>query len=119
MSNDLGSTFNVPIADLRKACDSLALDFERSDELPAGKPYLGQQRAIDAIEFGIRIERDGYNLFVLGPTGSHRHGLAENLARERAIEKGSPSDWCYVNNFADPERPRTLCFPARTRDGIP
>jgi len=112
MTSDPGSTFNVPIADLRKACDSLALDFERSDELPAGEPYLGQQRAIDAIEFGIRIERDGYNLFVLGPNGSHRHGLAENLARERAKEKGSPSDWCYVNNFADPERPRTLCFPA-------
>jgi lon-related putative ATP-dependent protease len=70
------------------------------------------QRAIDAIEFGIRMERDGYNLFVLGPNGSHRHGLAEDLARERAAEKGSPSDWCYVNNFADPERPCTLCFPA-------
>ena len=112
MTSVLSSTFNVPIADLRKACDSLALDFERSDELPAGEPYLGQQRAIDAIEFGIRIERDGYNLFVLGQNGSHRHGLAEDLARERAKEKGAPSDWCYVNNVAYPERPRTLCFPA-------
>lgn len=112
MTSNPGSSFEVPIADLRMACDSLALDFERSDELPAGKPYFGQQRAIDAIEFGVRMDRDGYNLFVLGPTGSHRHGLAETLARERAAEKGSPSDWCYVNNFADPERPRTLCFPA-------
>jgi lon-related putative ATP-dependent protease len=112
MNGDPSSTFSVPFADLRKACDSLALEFERSDQLPAGKPYLGQQRAIDAIEFGIRMERDGYNLFVLGPNGSHRHGLAEDLARERAAEKGSPSDWCYVNNFADPERPCTLCFPA-------
>jgi lon-related putative ATP-dependent protease len=112
MNGDPSSTFSVPFADLRKACDSLALDFERSDQLPAGKPYLGQQRAIDAIEFGIRMERDGYNLFVLGPNGSHRHGLAEDLARERAEEKGPPSDWCYVNNFADPERPCTLCFPA-------
>jgi len=112
MISDPGSTFSVPFGDLRKACDSLALDFEHSDELPAGKPYLGQQRAIDAIEFGVRMERDGYNLFVLGPSGSHRHGLAEDLARERAKEKGPPSDWCYVNDFADPERPRTLRFPA-------
>jgi lon-related putative ATP-dependent protease len=112
MADDLSSTFNVPAGDLRHACESLALDFERSDELPDGKPYLGQERAIDAIEFGIRMERDGYNLFVLGPNGSHRHGLAEDLARELAAEKGPPSDWCYVNNFADPERPRTLCFPA-------
>jgi lon-related putative ATP-dependent protease len=112
MTEDLSSAFSIPPVDLRNACDSLALDFERSDELPAGKPYLGQQRAIDAIEFGIRIPRDGYNLFVLGPNGSHRHGLAEDLARELAVEKGRPSDWCYVNNFADSERPRTLRFPA-------
>ena len=112
MTDDLSNTFKVPTGDLRHACDSLALEFKRSDQLPAGKPYLGQQRAIDAIDFGIRMERDGYNLFVLGPNGSHRHGLAEDLARELAVEKGSPSDWCYVNNFADPERPHTLCFPA-------
>jgi hypothetical protein len=112
MISDPGSTYSVPLGDLRKACDSLALDFEHSDELPEGKPYLGQQRAIDAIEFGVRMERDGYNLFVLGPSGSHRHGLAEDLARERAKEKDPPNDWCYVNDFADPERPRTLRFPA-------
>jgi lon-related putative ATP-dependent protease len=112
MSNDLSSAFYVPPAELRNACDTLALEFEHSDELPAGKPYLGQQRAIDAIEFGIRMDRDGYNLFVLGPNGSHRHGLAEDLAKELAAEKGPPSDWCYVNNFTDSERPRTLRFPA-------
>jgi lon-related putative ATP-dependent protease len=112
MSGDPSSAFNVPSADLRKACDPLALEFERSDQLPEGEPYLGQQRAIDAIQFGIGMEHDGYNVFVLGPNGSHRHGIAMDLAKERAAEKGSPSDWCYVNNFADPERPRTLCFPA-------
>jgi lon-related putative ATP-dependent protease len=112
MTGDPRSDFSVPTAELRKACDPLALDFERSDQLPEGKTYLGQQRAIDAIDFGIRMERDGYNVFVLGPNGSHRHGLAEDLARQRAAEKGPPSDWCYVNNFADPERPCTLNFPA-------
>ncbi len=104
--------FSVPITDLRKACDPLQLEFERSDQLPAGKPYLGQQRAIDAIRFGIEMEHDGYNVFVLGAHGSHRHGLARELTMERARRKGPPSDWCYVNNFSDPERPRTLCFPA-------
>jgi len=112
MSDDPGSAFNVPAADLRKACDLLALEFERSDQLPEGEAYLGQQRAFDAIQFGIGMEHDGYNVFVLGPNGSNRHGLAMELARKRAAEKGSPNDWCYVNNFADPERPRTLRFPA-------
>jgi predicted ATP-dependent protease len=112
MTADPGNAFNLPSTDLRKGCELLALEFEQSDQLPAGEPYLGQQRAIDAIRFGIRMERDGYNVFVLGPNGSHRHGLAMDLARERATEKDSPGDWCYVNNFADPERPRSLRFPA-------
>jgi len=112
MSGNPSSAFNVPSTDLRKTCDLLALEFEHSDQLPEGEPYLGQQRAFDAIQFGIGMEHDGYNVFVLGPNGSDRHGLAMDLVRKRAAEKGSPSDWCYVNNFADPERPHTLCFPA-------
>lgn len=109
---DLIRPLSVPIADLRKACDPLRLEFEKSDQLPEGEPYLGQQRAIDAIRFGIDMKRDGYNLFILGAHGSHRHGLAQKLTAERARNKPAPSDWCYVNNFSDPERPRTLRFPA-------
>ena len=112
MKNNPGKQFSVSRADLSMSCDLGLLDFERSDELPVGTSYLGQQRAIDAIEFGIRIERDGYHLFVLGPNGSDRHGLARNLASDRAKEHSPPRDWCYVNNFADTEKPLTLSFPA-------
>ncbi|NIL93479.1 MAG: AAA family ATPase [Woeseiaceae bacterium] len=102
----------VPTAQLRRACESFERSFMRSDELPAGTPHLGQQRAIDAIRFGIEVERPGYNVYVLGPLGSHRHGLVRELVDERASRKGPPEDWCYVNNFSDPERPRALAFPA-------
>ncbi len=96
----------VPASDLRRACPPLK---------PVTTPdtnYLGQQRAVDAIRFGMQMERHGYNIFVLGPLGSHRHKLATELARERAAEQGAPDDWCYINNFADPERPRVLRLPA-------
>lgn len=103
---------SVPVADLCKACDSLERRFERSDELPGGAPYLGQDRAVDAIRFGIDVERPGYNIFVLGPHGSHRHGIVEELANERARTREPPQDWCYVNSFQDRERPSALSFPA-------
>lgn len=74
--------------------------------------YLGQQRAVEALRFGIQVDRPGYNVFVLGPIGSHRHTLARELAEARAREKHAPDDWCYANNFADPERPRALRLPA-------
>ena len=108
----LATEWRVPLADLRRACDSFGHDFAASDELPDGPPYLGQQRAVDAIRFGIRVNRPGYNIYVLGPHGSHRHGLAEELAAEYGATKGPPQDWCYVNNFQDPERPQALSFAA-------
>ena len=112
MTADSLRAYAVSTQDLRKACDALAHAFEHSDQLPEGTPYLGQQRAVDAIRFGIQMQRPGYNIYVLGPLGSHRHRLVEELVIERATTEGPPDDWCYVNNFADPERPSALSFPA-------
>lgn len=77
----------------------------------SSRTAFGQQRAVDAIRFGMQMEHDGYNIFVLGPLGSHRHGLAEEQAAEHAADRDTPDDWCYVNNFKDPERPAALRFP--------
>ena len=102
----------VPAEVLRRRCEPLRIDFERSDEIPAATRDLGHARAIAAIRFGIQIAGEGHNVFVLGQHGSHRHGLAIELAREQAQKRPAPGDWCYVNNFANPERPRALQFPA-------
>ena len=105
-------SLRVPADALRQTCQSIGVDFERSDELPKRDGGLGQERAIDAIRFGIDIARDGHNVFVLGRHGTHRHGLASDLASEQARRDPTPGDWCYVNNFATPEKPKTLNFPA-------
>jgi len=102
----------VPVSELRKLCMPLSTDPEPGEETPATSIYIGQERAINAIRFGLHMEHEGYNVFVLGPLGSHRHGLVEDLAQEPARAKGAPDDWCYINNFSDPERPRALRLPA-------
>ncbi|MBT8093010.1 MAG: AAA family ATPase [Gammaproteobacteria bacterium] len=96
---------------MRKSCDLEGLDFESSADITPSAQRIGQQRAVGAIQLGLEISDDGHNIFVLGPTGSNRHGLVEELVRERASRKPTSDDWCYVNNFADPERPRHLRFP--------
>lgn len=103
--------FRVATEELRKSCDLSGLKFETSVEIPSEPRRLGQERAIDAIRFGLQIKNDGHNVFVLGPMGSNRHGLAEQLAKERAATEAHPGDWCYVNNFTDSERPLNLHFP--------
>ena len=103
----------VPAARLRKACDPLEKRRGQSGVAhPVPLTYLGQQRAVESLRFGIGMERDGYNVFVLGPPGGHRHELVEEIARARARERKAPDDWCYVNNFSNPERPRALRLPA-------
>ena len=99
----------LPIDRLRKTCKLAPEDLDSTGTAPLD--HIAQQRATDAIRFGIEMERPGYNVFVLGPTGSHRHALVERLATDCAREKGAPSDWCYINNFKDPERPTALRLP--------
>jgi lon-related putative ATP-dependent protease len=109
---DQNHALTVPVEQLRRACPTLVTDPGLPDPERAATSLLSQERAVEALRFAFQIERDGYNVFVLGPIGNHRHELAEDLARERAAKKDTPPDWCYVNNFANPEKPRALRLPA-------
>ena len=68
----------LPVDRLRKTCKLTADDLDSKGT--ASLDHIAQQRATDAIRFGIEMDRAGYNIFVLGPTGSHRHALVERLA---------------------------------------
>ena len=111
MAADAIQQYHVQPDALRKLC-SLPADFAKRSTEKTPESHIGQQRAIDAIRFGIEMQRDGYNIYVLGPIGSNRHDLVTSLVAEHAKTRGVPPDWCYVNNFSNPERPQSLRFPA-------
>ncbi|MGD9495101.1 MAG: Lon protease family protein [Armatimonadota bacterium] len=95
----------------RWRCDPAIFGFESTAELPESTGPIGQERATRALEFGASIDSDGYNIFVLGQSGSGRHSLVLEALRRHAAEKPVPSDWCYVHNFDDPRCPRALELP--------
>ncbi|MGB0127552.1 MAG: ATP-binding protein, partial [Rhodocyclaceae bacterium] len=97
---------------LFRHCDPALLDFATTAELPETADGFGQARAEEAVRFAIAMRRPGYNLFVLGEPGCGRHSTVRRLLEERASGETVPSDWCYVNNFDDPQRPRALKLPA-------
>lgn len=97
---------------LYRRCDPDIFDFHTTDELPATTEIIGQERAVDAIEFGIDIQRPGYNLFVLGESGSGRHSVVRRILEANAAREALPSDWCYINNFTEANKPRLLRVPA-------
>jgi predicted ATP-dependent protease len=102
----------LPPAALRTRFDAAEFDFETTDDLPADTPVVGQDRAVEALEFGMTIERDGYNIFALGPPGTGRRELVTHLLEEQAADEETPPDWCYVNNFDEEREPRALRLPA-------
>ncbi len=81
-------------------------------DLPDPPGLIGQERAVEAVEFSVGIRRKGFNLFVLGPSGTGRHTLVREFLQRKAASESTPADWCYVNNFADPHRPQRLMLPA-------
>jgi lon-related putative ATP-dependent protease len=97
--------------ELCRRCDPAQFPFATTAELEDGIDIIGQKRALDAARFAIDIKRPGFNLFVLGEPGSGRHASISRLLAAKAAAEATPDDWCYVNNFTEPERPRLLRLP--------
>ncbi|QDG51570.1 ATP-dependent protease [Persicimonas caeni] len=108
----MNSFESLPPQALRWQCDADAFDFDTSDQLDALEDIIGQERAVEAIEFGIGIEGSGYNLFALGPMGTGKHEIVRHFLKQTAHQKPSPPDLCYVQNFEKERQPCKLLMPA-------
>jgi lon-related putative ATP-dependent protease len=104
--------------DLRRTCNPQELAFATTVELPDIDCVPGQERALGAMQFGLRMRPDGYNLFAMGPEGIGRHTVVRQYLEWQAKEVGVPSDWCYVFNFELPHKPRALRFPTGKAAGF-
>ena len=108
----------LPVSLLYRRCDPAELPFAVCSELEEAPGPIGQERAVEAVRFAIRMRRKGYNVYALGARGSGRHSLVEHLLRHAAETEPTPPDWCYVNNFADPQRPHHLQLPPGRGGGL-
>ncbi len=102
----------LPPSRLYQRCDPAQFAFATTSELDDLTEILGQERARGAIEFGLGIRREGYNLFVLGPAGAGKQTLVRQMLAKEIAAVPAPPDWCYVHNFDAPHKPRALRLPA-------
>lgn len=92
--------------------DPASLGFEHTGQLEAFNGVLGQDRAVNAIQFGVAMQRTGYNIYVMGEMGTGRSSYVRDYLKSEAKRQETPSDWAYVNNFDNQREPRSVEFKA-------
>jgi len=109
--------YEVAVSKLRWQCDPTLFQFECTKDLSPLREFIGQERAIRAVEFGLNMKNAGYNIYVAGLTGTGKTSVVktyiERLIRERKSrgETFQPDDWCYLYNFQEPDRPQIVSLP--------
>jgi len=96
---------------LYTACPKALLDFKTTKDLKPLDSVIGQSRAVESIRFAIGMRHDGYNLFAFGPEGTGKSSIVLRFLAREAKTQTPQSDWCYVNNFEEPHKPRALALP--------
>ena len=91
------------------------LEFKTTKDLKAYEEILGQERATQAINFGVNMKVKGYNIYVCGYTGTGRNSyikrVTQNYAKEN-FDKNKLKDYVYVYNFKDEYSPISISVPA-------
>jgi lon-related putative ATP-dependent protease len=97
---------------LYQATNPDLFDFESTDQIEDLNEIIGQNRAVEAVRFGTRMHREGYNIFAVGPSGTGKRTLILKFFEENAKSEAVPDDWCYVHNFDQGHRPKLIRLPA-------
>jgi len=95
-------------------CDPAMFDFETTATLEGEVTIIGQDRAVEAIDFGVGMTSFGFNIYALGYTGTGRATTIHTFLQRVAAGQPVPNDWIYVNNFVNPAQPRAIALPPGT-----
>lgn len=87
------------------------LGFKTTNDVKPLSSLIGQPRAVKALQLGAQIRGKGYNVFVTGLSATGRSTAVKNIFENLTISEVIRHDYCYVNNFKNPEEPRLLVLP--------
>ena len=87
-------------------------NFSNTGDLEPFRGVLGQERAVEALQFGVAMPRPGYNVFVMGEPGTGRFSFVKRYLKAEAKRLETPADRFYINHFDEPREPRALELPS-------
>jgi len=80
----------LPPTLLYRHCDPAELPFQSVGELTDPLGPIGQDRAVEAVEFAVAMRRKGYNIYALGAIGTGKHTVIQNLLQRHAESAPTP-----------------------------
>ena len=108
--------------DLAWRCPRSWLPKKDSTSIKPATTIVAQDRAVDAIAFGLAMRGIGFNVFVAGMSGTGRLTTIKSFVEKLAEGDDKPDDICFVFNFRKPEEPSAIFLKAgaggRLRDGM-
>ncbi len=105
-------SLEIPVEAMFRLCDRSQFDFKDTSALTPLETVIGQERAVQAIDFGLNMKSAGYNVFVTGPVGTGKTTIVGDIVSQHARHEKRPSDWILVNNFSDTYRPVAIAVPS-------
>ena len=106
------NNFEVPLEKLKWTCDPRQFMFNNTSEVPPLEGTIGQERGVDAIDFGLNIKTPGFNIYLAGISGTGKTSTIKSYVEKLAQTQEIPPDWCYVYNFSNPDTPLSINLPA-------
>lgn len=89
-----------------------ALGFRTTAEAGPAADWLGQERALAALDIGLSIQHPGYHIYVVGLTGTRRELTIAALLADLTKGFPRPGDRVLVQNFQNRDRPHAFYLPA-------
>lgn len=78
------------------------------DDDALNSTFIGQERAREALTFGLGIDAKGYNLYVMGEPATGRFTLVKDYIERHVAQLPTPEDWLYINNLDEEREPFVL-----------
>ncbi len=104
-------SFALEVDALSPTINRRAINSALKDEEALNATFIGQERAREALTFGLGIHTKGYNLYVMGEPATGRFSLVKDYIERQVAQSVAPDDWCYINNFDVEREPVALRFP--------
>jgi len=97
--------------EIRLLFDTSKLLYKTTAEISPLDEIIGQARALQALSFGLEINKLGFNIYAAGQPGTGKTTTVKAYLEQSALSKSQPNDWCYIHNFKNRSEPHAIELP--------